>query len=282
MGLRDDPKTSRAYPSINNDCFYCKSPVAPKIEHQVAYCLTGRFRDCPVYKQLKGSAFPARLRANGAAFRPRRFFLKMMMFLSVAVGIVVALQRFQPSFPGTVGSPLGSPVRAPSRTVAGPPSDQAPTGVTQLPAASQIPFTKTAGVKIAEEPPAISKAFSHALDIPFQVGNRTFLIHRIQSGEAFEILANGYRTSVESIQALNYGLKTPLRVNHVIVICPDSFSVDLSLPAFTTYEITDHETTIDEVARNFNIEADLLRYYNGCSDNCHLMIGDWLIIPQAE
>ena len=122
----------------------------------------------------------------------------------------------------------------------------------------------------------------HALEVPINVGDHKFLIHRVGAGETFEILAKTYTTTPEVIRSLNYSMKPSLWANSVIVISPGLQTVDLALPAFKTYQVTAQAITIDELAGKLTIDPVLLRLYNACNDNCRLSAGDWLILPISK
>jgi hypothetical protein len=120
------------------------------------------------------------------------------------------------------------------------------------------------------------------LDVPFQVGEHSFLIHQVREGENFETLEVHYDTTSDVILALNDSLSSPLWANSVIVISPGLRSVDLTVPAFQSYQITDDEAALDELARLLDTDADLLRYYNNCQNDCQFGVGDWIIIPRPD
>jgi hypothetical protein len=153
---------------------------------------------------------------------------------------------------------------------------------TALPPPSKTPIPPTA---THSQPDALQRAAfqsqRHALEIPFSVDEHSFLIHRVRAGESLAVLEVTYVTTSEVILALNDSLSAPLKASSVIVISPGVQVVDRHLPAFRPHEVKD-KISIDELARQLNVSTELLRYYNDCSNNCRLVTGDWLIVPNIE
>ena len=120
------------------------------------------------------------------------------------------------------------------------------------------------------------------MEIPIAIGERILLIHRVLPGQTFEMIAQTYTTTSEVIRSLNHSLKPPLWANSAIVISPSLQSMDLALPTFRAYEVSEAETSIDELAQKLKIDSTLLRHFNACPDDCRLAAGDWLIIPYPK
>ena len=120
----------------------------------------------------------------------------------------------------------------------------------------------------------------HALEVPINVGDHKFLIHRVGVGETFEILAKNYTTTPDVIRSLNYSMRSSLWANSLIVISPGLQTVDLALPAFKTYQVSKQGIMIDELAGKLTVDPALLRLYNGCDDN--LSPGRWRLADRPD
>ena len=267
IGLKNDPSVFFSYPSTGNQCHHCQPPAVPLQAHQQAYCLGASHADCPVYQQAGKKPLPSEFRA-GESQRVQRFGLtgKVLAFL---VGIlllgILGFQFFRQYVitpPVVISSQPVPTVIPPSATIILPTNSPSPSS-TFVPTTTIVPQV-------------------HALEVAINVGDHRFLIHRVGAGETFEILARTYTTTSEVIRSLNYSMKPSLWANSVIVISPGLQTVDPTLPAFKTYQVTQQEMTIDELAGKLTIDPVLLRLYNACEDNCSLATGDWLILPVSK
>lgn len=107
-------------------------------------------------------------------------------------------------------------------------------------------------------------------------------MHTVASGESYDVLARNYNTTIEIIQAINYKASTPLWAKSTIVISPGLREIDIGIPAFQTYQVIEKTTNLEEMAKKFAVELDLLKTYNQCTTSCELVQGDWLIIPHLR
>ncbi len=58
LGLDDDPTLIRTAATRSHRCYAQERVLAPDIEHQVAFCLAGAFKDCPYYTESVAAASP--------------------------------------------------------------------------------------------------------------------------------------------------------------------------------------------------------------------------------
>jgi len=73
IGMKNDPKTSFAYPTSGNYCCHCQPFAIPLLEHQGTYCLGDKYKDCPVYEQAANRPLPPQLRMRGHSKRRRLY-----------------------------------------------------------------------------------------------------------------------------------------------------------------------------------------------------------------
>ena len=267
IGLKNDPSVFFSYPSNGNQCYHCRPPAVPLQAHQQAYCLGASHADCPVYQQTGKKPLPSEFRA-GEGPRVQRFGLTgklLAFFIGILLLGMVGLQFFRQNV-------ITPPMMTPSQTI--------PTAIP--PSATIIPPTNSPAPTSTFVPTTTIVPQVHALEVPINVDDHKFLIHRVGVGETFEILAKTYTTTPEVIRSINYSMKPSLWANSVIVISPGLQTVDLALPAFKTYQVTAQAIMIDELAGKLTVDPTLLRLYNACNDNCRLSAGDWLILPISK
>jgi LysM repeat protein len=262
--MKHDPNAFYAYPSSGNFCFHCKPRGTPLLAHQETYCLALAHTNCPVYQQTVETAFPSEYEHSDPEHSARPSSARRFLFFFI--GLVVL---------GFVGSQffprLGiSPLKRPSQTAA--PVQPSETSVTP----TVTPLSTPSAI-----PSATSLPQAHALEVSINVGGREFLIHRVLGGDTFEMVAAAYKTTPVVIRSLNYSMKPSLQANSLIVISPGLQTVDPSLPPFRTYEVAE-QMTIEQLAAKLNVDATLLRRYNGCAQSCNLAVGDWLIVPVSN
>jgi hypothetical protein len=62
LGMLDDTTTTTAFPSEVNHCLHCQSACVPSRQQQQEYCLSQRYRDCPILHHPAPARLPANLR----------------------------------------------------------------------------------------------------------------------------------------------------------------------------------------------------------------------------
>jgi hypothetical protein len=271
LGLKGDRHSVLAYASSGNHCFHCQSPTTPSLEHQVTYCLSPRYMECPVQARSASEAFPKELRyahkRHSFARSPGGWVFPLAAVGILSVGWVlwqgILTVRSSPA-PDTAGFSSPTSLPSPSDTP-GPSETPAPVLVTTKPA---LTATRT--------PVSV-----RALEVPFKVDGRKFILHRVLDGEQLVLLARNFDTSIEVIQSLNYQLPETVWTNSVLIFAPGMLTVDPDLPAFTAYEVF-ADTTLEALADALDVDLPLLEHFNLCSGNCPLSAGDWIVIPHPR
>jgi hypothetical protein len=147
-----------------------------------------------------------------------------------------------------------------------PPRDNIPIPNTPTPGPSSTPSSKT-----------------HALEVPILVGEQLILMHRVIEGEQAIFLIQQHQTTIEVLQEINFKSAVPLFAGQVIAIAPGLMvNVDPELPPFEPYQVTDKEINIEDLVLKLGVDLNLLKYYNGCSEGCRLVKGDWLLVPRTK
>jgi LysM repeat protein len=89
LGLRDDPDTVRAFPSIGNYCHRAEPPEPVSIEYQTSHCFSFAHRHCPVLLASVAAPLPPEIAAFPATnLRNRRIALwSVLAAFAVAIGM---------------------------------------------------------------------------------------------------------------------------------------------------------------------------------------------------
>lgn len=121
------------------------------------------------------------------------------------------------------------------------------------------------------------------LTIPSKSGTNpnNMFMYTVKSGDTLYSIARKYNTTAQKIIDLNYLKNTNLSVGQVIRIPENYFKEDeMFLPSYTNYTVKKGDT-IYSIARDFNINVDLLAKDNALtSDN--LVVGQTLKIRAPE
>lgn len=278
--LKDDPSTILSYPSAWNLCGHCTPWATPRHEHQLNFCLTGNYRFCPAFTADPKNFLPEELRH---AFRGRRsvssFLKKYAVIGLIGLPIIIFAILLFASL-----NPNGRKALASSYDLT-PPAIE-PTGVSggatniieeekDTPTiAGQITPTAT------YEQTSTTPPKPHTLDVPFGT-NPKYIIHRVKSGENLEWYAQIYYTTSAAIQAVNYYLPIPIWEGWLVVIPLDITNAS-DLPAFEAYMVVDQNTTVDDLARQYSIDIELLKSCNGFHDDYRLTPGEWVLLPRIK
>lgn len=269
LGMRDDPGTYYSYASTGNRCYRCKQPATPLMAHQETVCLRGGQMDCLAFQQGEGKAFPPELRpaaATGGRLRGASAPMTVLAIVAGTAALGFAAWQFLPQI-----SRLKLPGMGGQATVAILPSETA----APAPSASAVPSATVA-------PSATALIQTHALEEPFEINGIKLLMHRVGGGETFDVLDETYGTTPEVIRSLNPSVGPSLWAKSVILIAPGLEVMDPSLPGFRLHEVREPTVTIERMAIVYNIDAALLMRYNGCTDNCTLSAGDWVLFPVVK
>ncbi len=295
IGLSSDVQTAMENPSPQNYCHNMKPVSSPSLTHQSAFCLNVTFKQCQYFTE--NAKNPGR---NYPAKKPRskRKWLPLALAALVCIAILGVL-----FVAGGQLRALFFPPRA----------DNGPTPVVETAAATQIPATEPALREIVIEPevtesaimtePAVMAESTLVIEnqaqpaaiptpIPILTGEpaqpplgtvapeRVFLLHRVARGEDLIAIADKYNTSVEAIRAVNYNMASELWVDTMIVI-PENQSDVTGVTSMIPVEISGVEKTVQEIAEEYAVSADLLASVNARTTSYRFQIGDWVIVPQV-
>ncbi len=295
IGIYSDVQTAMENPSPQNFCHNMKPVSSPSLTHQSAFCLNVTFRQCQYFTEnavKPGQAAPVKSPRNKRKWMP----LALVAFACIAILGVLFV--------------AGGQLRA---LFFPPRADNGPTPVVETAIATQVPATEPALQEIVIEPemtepalmtePAVMAESTLVIDnqvqpaasptpIPTNTGEsaqspqttvtpeRAFLLHRVARGEDLIAIANKYNTSVEAIRAVNHNMAPELWVDTMIVI-PENQADVTGVAPMIPIEITGVEKTVQELAEEYAVSADLLAAVNARTTSYQFQIGDWVIIPQA-
>ncbi|GAB4501653.1 MAG: hypothetical protein Fur0035_11960 [Anaerolineales bacterium] len=261
LGLQNDPGTALAYSAVENRCFRCQVPGIPSLQHQDEFCLTEKHADCPVFAE-EAASLPEEIRQPEP--RPQRG--RRGWRLTIAIGLMGALLL------GALG--LWNGLKNAPQPTASP----SPLSASETPTLSATPApsaTATPSATPTPEDTPIPQA-GYALDTPFIINGRQFILHRVIEGEQLVLLARNYETSVNAIFAVNYQM-TLAAAGSVIVILPKSNSAQ-GLPAFWVHQVTQDENSLEAVTQKLGGDLAQTQAYNHCSGGCLLTKDSWLLI----
>ena len=213
---------------------------------------------------------------------------------SLSPGLTISPTDTLTSLPGLTFTPTltGIPTRTftPSTTSSTTPKPTFTATLTSTPRPTITPsFTPTLRPTLtpsltATLKPSITPSLTptprvHDLETLIQVGNLQFILHRVQTGEGYEILARKYNTTTSTIQALNDSTHPQIWAGFVVVLLPGVLSPDPAWPIFKAYQVLEKQISADDLATKLKVDPTALKYYNACADVCQLSIGDWLLVP---
>ena len=270
IGFEDDPETALAYPAPYNFCYHCK-PISPvSLSHQRSACLTREFAKCPVYQKETLGPLPKELRGTRlVSHKPKPWLPLVVLILIVLAGLVIL------SITGLIRIPgLSLPVagQQATATLTAPEASEITALPSPTPQATETPEpTDTNEVKFA------TPFAPHAIETPFGE-NPKLVIHQVQEGEGYILLAEKFGTTAEAIKAINFELPDSLWVNNILVIPINTDDVT-ALPKFSVREITTEGLTIEDYALRMQYDADILKQYNALPDGYLLKMGDLIVIP---
>ena len=281
-GIVDDATTSLGYPSLWNYCHRANPVEVANLEHQRIFCLTAEHSNCPVF--LREGSFPLPVELRGRSNESRRGKKSpWKVVVILAVGLLVLLIGWQfltngrllPALPG-------------AETAVSPTLSALPAGGTRSPSITPSPTATPLETPTALPLPSPSATPSqtplprYELSAEMPIGlNKQFMIHEVQPGESLELFANKYGTTVEVIKAVNFYLHSPLLEKTMLVIPLDMTTAE-GLPAFEPYMVAQDSITIEALAQELSVNADLLIRYNDLVPAYLLRPGDWLLIPRTN
>ena len=291
LGLLDDPDTSHGFPSNWNYCHHSCPTACPKLEYQTEYCLSKKHLQCLVLLNQQLVPLPNYLRTSRSyVTAPKRclsqvavyIFVGIMVLVGLAWGFLVQDPVLSKEPPTALVTKLlvereTSPLIFNVSVTA--PANQTITDgtltVTHTATLARTPtFTNTVTSSLTS---ILSK---HRLDVLIGTDYK-FAIHRVAGGENFNQYADKYKTSVKAIVAINYNLKTPVRVGTLVII-PAGFTEVANLPDFEAYKLAETGKSLEALAQELGVRVADLKYYNAVDAAESLVIGDWLLVPRSE
>lgn len=264
LGLNSDPQTALSFASKENFCYHGKAPKEIHLDHQEEFCLNGNFYACQEYISDPGAPLPEQkiiLSQNPTQNASSGKQLIFGILLSI-VGIIVTWLLI--SNWTTPVTKIQTPTRFQWSTQ---------TLGQLLPTSTVILDTPSLYQMITVAP-----RLALGMETPLGIGHH-FVIHRIQSGESLEFIAQQYGTTVEALQECNYQLPSPLFPGLVIVV-PVSFADTREFPKFKPYEVL-ADIYLSDLAIQLMVDFEDLEYYNGFDTNLMLQVGDWILVPQS-
>ena len=277
LGLRDDPATALSFPSSQNHCFHAK-PVNPvKLEFQRTKCLSINHTNCKEYNREPNTHLPPEIRyvgGNGLREKFGKSSAWILLFVLVII-VLIAWQLFSGSLLG-----FGNPGQSPGVTV---PAFSSNVGSQATPILTgQQQDTPTPSLFITATPTFPIQTFAstvvlpHALETPIGVEHK-LVIHRVLAGESLVSIASQYWTTVEAIQAVNYSLPSPLRIDWLIIVPISQTEINGS-PVFEAYQVKT-DVAVRILAQQLSVDPALLELYNGLGNDEFLSSGEWVLVP---
>jgi len=268
LGVEDDRETALSFPSEHNCCFHVKPPARVNLVQQREYCLSIKYTSCPIYSGESAQKLPEGWgKKKTIEFKPKPGMLAAIVVFLVCVVILVSFLL------GLFNKPETPAISLPTVTPTTMVFMESPTSET-----GNIPVaTETLAPIVTEVPPQPTDIQPHMLEIVFST-NPQLLVHRIQEGEGFIMLAEKYQTSVDAIKAINYELTDSLLYNQIIVLPVNSTDV-ANLPSFSVYQEQEGNVSIEELADRMKIDVVSFRTYNDLPEGYIVSPGEWLLIP---
>lgn len=278
LGLRDDAATTLSFPSSHNHCFHAKPALPVKLDFQRTYCLTSKYTNCEEFNREPDTPLPSNLRFKQVLPLQEKI-IKGRVWILFLVFIVIALIAWQVLSRGQLevgNSKRSSRVTIPAiSTIIRQTPSISPTRV-QNTLTPSLTVTPTPTFPIHTFAPTIVSA--HVLETPIGVEYK-LVIHRVLAGESLMSIASEYWTTVEAIQAVNYYLPSPLRVDWLIIVPINQTDVQ-NLPVFAAYEVKTM-VSVRILAQQLSIDPALLELYNGLGNNEYLNSGEWVVVPHT-
>jgi LysM repeat protein len=268
-GFKDDRETALSYPSEFNFCYHTKPIDSIALPHQHQFCLSSNFDKCPIFQNEKIIRMPREYKGEV----PKRRNSKTLATLALLLVFVLA-GLFLARTTGIITLPF-LPEQQTLTTLSPTQPLESSATITPIQATNtSSPQPEPSNTNTPVEPTSVTP---HQLEVAFG-SNPQFIIHRIQEGEGFILLASNYQTSVDAIKSVNYAITDSLLVNKVIVIPINTIDVS-SLPAFSIYEIIASGDTIETIAGKLKINVDDFLRYNDLPKGYVPIVGEWLLIP---
>lgn len=300
LGIHSDKKTRYSYASRNNTCHLVQKKEPVCREHQLDYCITSAYRNCPVFKGKYKRALPDEIRLEVDS---KPINMQTLLFGIVAVILIlIVLVLFGGWAPLESLLSFNNPPATSTATLLGKEEQIGMIGnasleksLTPTPTVIQVEgasVTLTPEIDPTKSPtespsattsllPTFTTTSSPSpgplLETPFGSGN-VYLIHQVNSGENLTQLAERYQTDIEVIRKINQiDREFVLRVDQFIVLMPgvtDSVLVEAMQSRFV-----EEVTPLAEIAAEFSVSEEVVRSYNDLGEGNIIPGGRWLVLP---
>ncbi len=267
LGLDDDRETALSYPSIHNCCYHVKPASPVNLIQQRQYCLSNKYNTCPVYSNENVTRLPEGW--GNHKILPIKLKPWMVWALVIFAILLIVLVSY---LLGWFKKPA---VTLPTLFTTTPTTSIVEPYITKQP--TIVLFTETPAPTITEVPTKPIEIAPHMLETPFR-NSPQLLVHRVQEGEGFILLAEKYLTSVDAIKAINYAITDSLLYNQILVIPLNTTDIT-SLPSFSVYQEQEGGVTIEELANRMQIDAASFSSYNELPLSYLVSQGEMLLIP---
>jgi len=294
LGLLDDAETSESFPSAWNYCHRSRPVESPALKYQEGVCLSGKYRECPVFLWQQAAPLPVNVRAPRAS-KQRNSLRKNLILGVIALGVVLLLSwgissrnMFTLSGGGKVAqtsfvTALSTATDTFLPTITASPSPTLTSTVT-----AHVLSTVVAIIDTPTRTPNLYRTATPTItpsQLDVLIGtDYKFVIHKVLTGEDLNQYAAKYNTSVEAIIAINYGLDSIAWVDTLLVI-PVDFTDFSKLPRFVIYKVKREEIgiSVENMAKRLRVNPLDLKYYNGwISPGDRPLVGDLLLVPRPR
>lgn len=282
LGLRNDRDTCISYPSPGNSCYRGPQPVSVLLEYQESCCLTDTYPECPVY-QGGGKVMLSRENREPNARQKRRIQNGVMAAILILLALGTAWMVYANQV--TIKEFMLSlePRPEPASTYI------APTFmVGSAQAEAYQPLILTTAQASTVRPPEAETESPQVTVTPTYDGpenGRGFVIHKVQSGESLDQLADKYYTSSAAILDINYKLAPPIPADRTIVI-PEGIVKTGKYPQFEVKYIPE-KTKVAFIVEKYECDPVLFQQFNRplivtSLDIPYILDKQWVLIPRER
>ena len=279
IGFAEDKSVVASVPTAQHYCHAVRPPQPVSIQAQQRWCLTPRFRECPVY-QKKPRKLPSEFRSKAWAKRRRR---KMFLLLTILAGMAIV---------GVFLSPWGEPYRQaaaallpptatlppPTTRVMSPTPTATPTRTptptpTPTPTLTPTP-TPSLTPTITPTPTALPRRLGTAIGL-----EKGFVLYQIQPGDMLETIAQKFGITVEDLTRINPNLPTDYLAPGMVIVVPLPHVLNRKLPMLVAYQVPWTIQTKDMAQMLGLTSPDTFYYVNDLEPDDWLNAGEWILLP---
>jgi LysM repeat protein len=298
LGIQDDPDTRFSHPSFENLCHKVIPAARVDLGHQRLICWGREYSQCPVYSQEWKGALPTGIRIeadpahSSSPIRPWMWFAIVGVIGLILVGFFTkpqlipfwdihlseearGLDEMLIKLTATENPLVNTLTSTPTPAFLITPSPIAQLIPTHSPTETAIDLLmKTLAVTIT--PYSSKPTLGPSLMTPFGP-NSEYIFHQVQTGENLPHLAASYQTSTDAIITVN-GLEPnqPLQPGQFIIITWRVEDLEIFPVSILSLEA---DTMITDIAAQYEISVDDLRYYNELGSSEFIPAGRLIIIP---